>query len=198
MFEYIKGTVTGSGENYLVLETGGIGYRIFTTQPTIQRMQVGREAVIYTHLYVREDVLDLYGMDNREEMGSFRMLLSVSGVGPKMALSILSELPGEKVALAVVTDDTKALTRANGVGPKLAKRILLELKDKIKNQDLQVESSGETGDFLPAQDARQEAVNALMVLGYSRGEAQEALRGLDVAQMTLEECIKAALKKMMK
>lgn len=199
MFEFIKGTIAGAEENYAVLENGGIGYRIFTSVPTLQKYCTkGAKVTFYTYLHLREDVMELYGFVDQNDLNCFRMLLGVSGVGPKMALSMLSQMSADRFALCVVTEDVKSLTQANGVGPKLAKRIVLELKDKIKNEDLAAGvASPEEEVIIESLDQKSETVRALMVLGYSRAEATSALKGLDLASMSVEEAIKAALKKMM-
>lgn len=199
MYEYIKGRVAAVQDKYLVLENGGIGYKIYAPLPTMEKLRAQKgEVTVYTYLYLQEGIMDLYGFASLADMGCFRLLLSVSGVGPKAALAILTELGGEKLAFSVVTEDTKALTRASGVGPKLAKRIILELKDKIKNDDLPGSTENLADVVAPAGDDRMEAINALMVLGYSRPEAMTALSKVDTTDMTLEQMIKAALKALMK
>ncbi len=199
MYEYIKGRIMAVQEKYMVLENGGIGYKIYAPMPTMEKLRAQQgEVTVYTYLYLQEGIMDLYGFASPADIGCFRLLLSVSGVGPKAALAILTELGGEKLAFSVVTEDTKALTRASGVGPKLAKRIILELKDKIKNDDLPGSTENLADMTAPAGDDRIEAINALMVLGYSRPEAMTALSKVDTTGMTLEQMIKAALKALMK
>lgn len=199
MYEYIKGRVMAVQDKYMVLENGGIGYKIYAPLPTMEKLRAQKgEVTVYTYLYLQEGIMDLYGFASPADIGCFRLLLSVSGVGPKAALAILTELGGEKLAFSVVTEDTKALTRASGVGPKLAKRIILELKDKIKNDDLPGSTENLADVVAPAGDDRMEAINALMVLGYSRPEAMTALSKVDTTGMTLEQMIKAALKALMK
>lgn len=199
MYEYIKGRIAAVQDKYMVLENGGIGYKIYAPLPTMEKLRAQQgEVTVYTYLYLQEGIMDLYGFASPADIGCFRLLLSVSGVGPKAALAILTELGGEKLAFSVVTEDTKALTRASGVGPKLAKRIILELKDKIKNDDLPGSTENLADVVAPAGDDRMEAVNALMVLGYSRPEAMTALSKVDTTDMTLEQMIKAALKALMK
>lgn len=199
MYEYIKGRIMAVQDKYMVLENGGIGYKIYAPLPTMEKLRAQKgEVTVYTYLYLQEGIMDLYGFASPADIGCFRLLLSVSGVGPKAALAILTELGGEKLAFSVVTEDTKALTRASGVGPKLAKRIILELKDKIKNDDLPGSTENLADVVAPAGDDRMEAINALMVLGYSRPEAMTALSKVDTTGMTLEQMIKAALKALMK
>jgi Holliday junction DNA helicase RuvA len=192
MFDYIKGTIERKTENYLILECGGIGYRMSASAQTLQNAgSPGSQAVVYTHLYVREGILELYGFVTAEERAAFELLISVGGVGPKAALNILSCISAAHLALAIVTNDTKAITRAQGVGPKLAQRIILELKDKIKNKDLTAQG-GDFASVLPRQD---DAADALIALGYTSAEAMNALKGLD-DDLSIEEKIRMGLKRM--
>ena len=194
MYYYIKGTYITRGENYAVIDNNGIGYKIFTSEKALEQLSktVG-EVTLYTYLYVREDIMDLYGFTANEEIGMFLKLLSVSGVGPKAALSIMSVASVERLALAIVTGDTKKITRAAGVGPKVAQRVILELKDKIKTHDA-IDSSSiqdiDTGDI------KTEAVSALVVLGYSRQEANNAVSKSNGENV--EDLVKEALKKLMR
>jgi Holliday junction DNA helicase RuvA len=153
---------------------------------------------LFTHLNVKEDALDLYGFISQEELHAYRLLTSVSGVGPKAAMSILSHLTPEQFAVAVGTGDTKSISKAPGVGAKTAARVILELKDKIAKQLSQDdESAPRDTDLLPGRDNLSEAMNALLVLGYTRGEATSVLKTLD-STLSLEDMITAALKKLMK
>ncbi|MFQ7291425.1 MAG: Holliday junction branch migration protein RuvA [Monoglobales bacterium] len=196
MYYYIKGKLALRGENYIVVDAHGVGYMIYTSLNTIQNVGVqGSEVTVYTYLNVREDAHELYGFATLEEKTLFMQLLSVSGVGAKVALSVLSVLTPAAFAQAVIFDDIKAITKAPGVGPKVAKRIVLELKDKIKKADIEAggkaESINEVG-----SDSRSEAVSALLVLGYSITDAQSAVAGVD-ASLTVEEIIKQALVRLM-
>jgi Holliday junction DNA helicase RuvA len=151
---------------------------------------------------VREDGIELYGFATQEELAAFKMLISVSGVGPKAAMSILSLLTPEKFAIAVCTDDKKTISKANGIGPKTAARVILELKDKLTKetalQGVDITASAVTGgNTAGAHTALNDAVDALMVLGYSRAEAMDALRGMD-ASVPTEDLIRMALKKLMR
>lgn len=193
MYHYIKGTVVLKGTNYLVIDNNGVGYRIFTSDSVLQRISVDKNEKIYTYLHIREDLMELYGFLTREELSTFEMLISVSGVGPKVGLSLLSTVPPSEFALAVVTNNVKAITRAPGVGPKVAQRIILELKDKLKNDQLIQEAVMYEE---PAVDAN-EAVSALMVLGYSQGEAKKAVAAAGEGTST-EETVRQALKQLMK
>jgi len=187
MFEYIKGTVVSKTETYAVVEVSGVAFKIFSSGRSLR--DAGETAVFYTYLHVREDIFDLYGFTTVEERSTFGMLISVSGVGPRMALNILSVAEAESLALAIVTSDVKALTAAQGVGPKLAQRIILELKDKIKAGDLVKNSAIEV---LPRTGVESEAVEALVVLGYPASMAVKAVKAAGEG-LTLEDTIKKAL-----
>ncbi|MCQ2432115.1 MAG: Holliday junction branch migration protein RuvA [Clostridia bacterium] len=201
MFYYISGKLVLTEANAAVIDNQGIAYRLTISGSTHAKLssKIGGDAKLFTYLNVREDGLDLFGFYTQEELNAFRLLISVSGVGPKAAMSVLSQMSPEKFAVAVGMGDTKAISRAPGVGAKTAARIILELKDKIAKQLSQEEAAqGFSGDdFLPAKSNVEEAVNALLVLGYTRGEAASVLKGMDPA-MPLEEMITAALKKLVK
>jgi Holliday junction DNA helicase RuvA len=199
MYAYIKGKLEARGSDYIIIEAGGVGYRIYTTQNTLEeagRLGLGQEFKAYTHLYVREDVMDLFGFATNEELSVFKLLLTVSGIGPKVALSLLSAVSPSKLSLAVITDDARTLTRAQGVGNKMAQRIILELKDKIKKE--QIALAADIGPELPqephAGSRWSEAVSALMVLGYTQAEAGRAVASSYSDGLELEEIIRKALK----
>ncbi len=201
MYAYIKGRLEAKGNDYIVIEAGGIGYRINTSLSTIEAAgQTGNEFKAFTHLYVREDIMCLYGFATQEELGMFELLLTVSGVGPKAALALLSAVSPSKFGLAVITDDTKTLTRAQGVGAKLAQRIILELKDKIKKEQLAMASgTGFDKAELPREGSRlSEAVSALMVLGYTPAEASKAVASVYSDELDLETIIRNSLKGLMR
>ena len=195
MYYYISGRLAHKDENFIVIDAGGVGYKIYTSLTSIQSAGgIGNNITMYTHLYVREDTQDLYGFVTQEEKSMFLSLLSVSGVGPKAALSILSAAPPAKLAAAVIMGDVKTVTKAQGVGPKLASRIILELKDKLKNEDLQLDEfvgNSET----EITDNISEAISALVVLGYSAQEAKKAVKSAGVND-SVEEIIKKALVKL--
>lgn len=201
MYAYIKGSLEMVGMDYIVVEAGGIGYKIFTSLSTLQAIgQTGKEVKIFTYHYVREDMISLYGFMTQEELGMFQLLLTVSGVGPKAALSLLSTVSPSKFGLAVITDDTKTLTRAQGVGAKMAQRIILELKDKIKKEQLAVSQNPEFDIAAVSGNGSRlsEAISALMVLGYTQGEASNAVSGVYSDDMDLETIIKNSLKSLVK
>lgn len=200
MFYYVSGTVAHMGPYLAVIDCGGVGYACRTTNTTQAQLRVGEKGKLYTHLNVREDAMELYGFATQEELNLFQLLLSVSGVGPKAALSILSASTPANLALSIITGDEKALTCAPGIGKKIAQRVILELKDKLaKGQTITAgESYGGTGVTVIPENKLSEAAAALAVLGYSQGEIGAALKGIDMDSLTLEQIIKEALKKMMK
>lgn len=196
MFYYIKGEIVHKGENFAVIDTKGVGYKIYTSVSSLERLgELGSQEKMFTYLHVRDDIMDIYGFNTNEELNMFLYLISVSGVGPKAALSILSVTTPVKFAMAVITDDIKTITKAPGVGPKIAQRVILELKDKLKKADIVSEKIGD--DFVLVSDNAGEAVSALMVLGYSQFEAQKAVMGID-SSLNVEDIVKQSLKKLMK
>lgn len=197
MFYFIKGTVALSEPGLVVIDAGGVGYGIMTSLTSSAQAKVGQQAMFYTYLHVREDIFDLYGFATREELDCFKLLIGISGVGPKAALSILGVTPPANLALAVLTDDQKALSAAPGVGKKLAQRIILELKDRMSKSQLESASGApvDTGIAAPAGSAYDDAAAALMVLGYSKAESLAALKGADPS-MSVDEMVRVALKKL--
>lgn len=206
MFYYIKGGLALLDQSFAVVDAGGVGYKLTISGTTYSALPhaAGKElpeVKLYSHLSVREDGIELFGFATLEELNIFRLLISVSGVGPKAAMAILTQLSPEKLALAVCTEDKKQISKAPGVGPKTAARIILELKDKLK-------ASAEVGEAGPATDTglpeagvgskSAEALDALLVLGFNRAAALDALRSIDVENTELEDIIRAALKKLMK
>ena len=199
MFYYLDGTVAEILPGLAVIDCGGVGYACLTTNHTLSQLRKGERSKLYTYLNVGESVFDLYGFASSKELESFRMLLGVSGVGPKVALAILSACTPEALALAVVSGDEKALTAAPGVGKKIAQRIILELKDKLARESAATGldfSGGIAGKATAFTSKAGEAAAALAVLGYSAQEAAAALKGLDTDALSLEELIRQALKRM--
>lgn len=195
MYYYIKGELAIKGDNFAVIDNGGVGYKLYTSAKTLGSFREGDRVTLYTYLNVHEDVFDLYGFASEEEHTMFINLLSVSGVGPKAALAVLSVMTPKELALAVMTKDTKLLTKAQGVGAKMAQRIVLELLDKLKNSDIVPDESNAKN--VISTDAQSEAVSALMVLGYSQNDAKNAVSGIDDTLKT-EEIVKRALVKLMR
>jgi len=200
MFYYLDGTVAELLPYLAVVDCGGVGYACRTTNNTLSALKKGQRGKLYTYLNVGEGVFDLYGFATPNELNSFKLLLGVSGVGPKAALAILSSGTPEALAMAIVTEDTKALMAAPGIGKKTAQRIILELKDKMARESGgSLDFSGGTGvSPLPFTDKAAEAAQALSVLGYSGQEVARALKGVDVEGLPLEEIIRQSLKKMVK
>lgn len=198
MIYSVNGTVDLIEPNLAVIDCGGVGYACRTTANTLSQLKIGEKAKLLTYLSVREDAVELFGFYDAAELNCFRMLISVSGVGPKAALSILSGMTPQAFALCVASGDGKMLTNAPGIGRKTAERIVLELKDKVSKQDV---AAGVKGSAVPIVAAPSntyaEAVSALMVLGYSNGEATSALSGLDPSAPS-DELIRAGLKKLAK
>lgn len=191
MYYYIKGTLVQKGENYIVVDAGGVGYMIYTSLNSLATAgEAGKNITLYTYLHVREDVMDLFGFTTVEEKNMFLKLLSVSGVGPKAALAILSVTTPAGFAIAVVTNDVKTITKASGVGPKMAQRVILELKDKLNSEDLDIDLTAD--EEIAMTDNKSEAISALIVLGYSSADAQKAVKGID-GSLGVEDIIKKAL-----
>lgn len=199
MFYYLDGTVTHVEAYLAVIDCGGVGYACKTTGTTISQLKVGQRGKLYTYLNVAEDVFDLYGFATQGELNSFKQLISVSGVGPKAALAVLSSCTPQNLAMAIITGDEKALTAAPGIGKKIAQRIILELKDKLAKEqsstDLPI-SAAVGGDM--GRSKAVEAAQALAVLGYSTQEVSAALKGIDADNLPLEEIIRQSLKRMVK
>ena len=198
MFYYVSGTVAEIGPNLAVIDCGGVGYACATTNYTISRLKKGERAKLFTYLHVREEIFELFGFSSQQELSSFKMLIGVSGVGPKAALAILSSTTPNNLALSIVTGDEKALTAAPGIGKKIAQRIILELKDKLAKEQTSFSSDGPVP-VTAAGGANKagEASAALAVLGYGTPEIAAALKGVDMEQ-PLEEIIRQALKKMVR
>ena len=193
MYYYIKGKPVIKGINYVVVEAGGIGYKINTSANSLNRINENdKEITMYTYFVVREDAQELFGFLTMEEKNMFESLISVSGVGPKAAVSILSVATPSEFAAAVICDNVKVITKAQGVGPKLAKRVILELRDKMKNVDIDLPADSSIEEPVVTSDARGEAVSALVVLGYSTDEAKKAVLSVE-GEMSAEDYIKKAL-----
>lgn len=196
MFYYLNGTVAHTEPNMVVIDVGGAGYACHTSLQTVSRAKKGEVLKLYTYVHVREDILDIYGFHDTQELHCFKLLLSISGVGPKAALAILSVTTPERLSLAVISGDDKALTSAQGIGKKLAQRIVLELKDKLAKGMTEVQSGlTQLPQMMGGKLA--EAQAALVVLGYSQSEAAMATNGLDAESLSIEDLIKQALRRMM-
>ena len=201
MFHYLEGIAAIISSNLAVIDVGGVGYACMATANTLSHLENGKKARLYTYCNIKEDAFDIFGFFDLSEKRCFELLISVTGVGPKAALSILSACTPEALAFAVIGDDEKTLMLAPGVGKKLAQRIILELKDKVSKDTAELKSSGyvpmraETGQ--PGGKQR-DASAALAVLGFSQSEISSALRGVDTETLTVEEIVKEVLKNSVK
>lgn len=197
MLYNVKGILTVSDVNFIVVECGGVGFKCYTTLNTIKSIgTVGSEVNVYTHLAVREDAMDLYGFSTINELDAFKLLITVSGIGPKAAVAILSELTPDKLALCIASGDAKSITKAQGVGKKTAERVVLELKDKMGNiaigEGASVVSAAST--VLESSNSA-EAVEALVALGYSQSDAAVIVGSMDKS-MPVDDMIRLALKQL--
>ncbi|MBQ2971751.1 MAG: Holliday junction branch migration protein RuvA [Ruminococcus sp.] len=196
MIYSVKGTLIHIESGFAVVECGGIGYKVNTTLTTQRQLKLNSVVTLFTYMNVREDAVELFGFYSKGELSTFKMLISISGVGPKVALAILSELSSEQIALSVSAGDYKTLTRASGVGPKLAQRIVLELKDKIKGISTDgAEGIVTKGSVIADTGNIPKAVAALAVLGYSAADVTPVLSKLDPS-LSVEQLISATLKQM--
>lgn len=196
MLYSVRGKLVHVEEGMAAVECAGVAFALKTTNNTLMKLPaLQSEVTLYTYFHVREDAMELFGFYDMGELNCFKMLITVSGVGPKAALAILSQLSPEKFALSVATGDVKSITRAQGVGPKLAQRVILELKDKVQNE--QIAKGVGMGEIptpaILAGENIQEAISAMVVLGYSQSEASSAMAKLDHT-LPVEELIRLALK----
>jgi len=195
MYAYIKGTIDSKFNDYVIIEAYGVGYQIFMSLNAIEKLgEVGASAKVYTHHHVREDNISLYGFLNLEELRMFELLISVSGIGAKSAIAILSNISPSKFALSVITNDIKELTKLPGIGTKSAQRIILELKDKLKTEEaMAAETDIDVQFAINKKDNAHEAISALQVLGYPVKDATKAVTSFDTTALSVEEIIKKAL-----
>ena len=208
MFYYISGKLAHLDPSFAVIDAGGVGYKLTISASTHAQMPPHRSVeekptvTLYSYMAVREDGIELFGFATEDELDSFKLLITVSGVGPKAAISILSLLSPAKLAAAICTDDKKTISKANGIGPKTAARIVLELKDKLKGKGF--EDQGDDAFFDDSvgisgvADKRSDAISALTVLGYTRSEAEAVLKKIDISALEVDDIIKEALKKLMR
>lgn len=195
MITYIKGIVENVENDKVIIDNHGIGYGIFMPVHVLEQIGIGEEVKIYTYFSVREDAMQLYGFLSKEELKFFKMLIGVSGVGPKGGLSIISACPGDMLAMSIISGDAKAISKAQGVGSKTAQRIIIELKDKIDIEEIIAtpQMANETVD----NGIYDDAVEALTALGYSKTSAYSAVKQVKNAEnMDVEGLLKNALKYM--
>ena len=201
MLYHVEGTVTDIEANLVVVDCHGVGFALNASLNTIAAVRVGEQSKLYIYESVREDAFDLFGFASKEEKRCFEMLIAISGVGPKAAISILSTNTPTSLALAVLNDDIKALSNAPGIGKKIAQRIILELKDKITKEAGGLDLGGAVSApaAAPAADnpARQDAIAALAVLGYSMPEINRAIQSIPIDGLSTEQIVKAVLRQMM-
>lgn len=197
MFYYLNGTVALLEAGLAVIDCGGVGYACHTTATTLSKLHPGQKQMLYTYCHVKEDAFDIYGFASKEELSYFALLLGVSGVGPKAAISILSAMTPDRLSLAIMTGDEKLLTTANGVGKKMAQRVILELKDKVGKLEEGLSLSDISSAAPASRGKASEASAALAALGYSQSEIGQALKGLDVDGLPVEEIVRKALKNML-
>ena len=197
MFSYIKGSLEEKSSNYVVIDVMGIGYKIFMSDSSINSIgEIGEKVKVHTHYHVREDDISLYGFLTNEELKMFELLLSVSGVGAKSAISMLSNISPSEFAVSIVNNDITKLTKVPGIGKKSAQRIVLELKDKLKAEQELVnnEAIQENEDLIDIGSDVEEAMSALQILGYNRKEIQKAISQFDYKSMSIEDIIRFGLK----
>jgi Holliday junction DNA helicase RuvA len=188
MIARLRGAVAATGKDFVVVQVGGVGFRVFVPQTCLDNLDgLGQEIMLFTHLHVRENELTLYGYVSEEELTLFRLLLGVSGVGPKVALSILSVLPAERLQAAIAQEDVATLARVPGIGPKTAKKLVFDLKDKVAFAGMPAEP------LAVLSEADADLISALTTLGYSVAEVQEAIRSLPREPLPLEERVRLAL-----
>lgn len=199
MIYHLNGELVLCDMTVAVIDCGGVGYKLLISGNTLGKIsgKVGEKVKLFTYMKVSEDAVDLYGFADEDELETFKLLISVSGVGAKFALSILSLMTPSRLAMAIGAGDAKAIAKAQGVGPKIAQRIILELKDKMAKQ---ISVDTDTGEVISEEavgDNMSDAIDTLIVLGYKRGEAVAALKGID-SKLPLEDVIRLALKKLAK
>ena len=201
MYSYIKGTLVEASAEGIVVDNQGIGYGFLVPGQVLEYLpSIGEEVKIYTYHYVREDMIALYGFLTREDVNIFKMLIGVSGIGPKGALAILSVMSTDDLRFAILGEDAKAIARAPGIGAKTAQRLIIELKDKISLEDAfeqKLANQGKKAEKNPATGVKNEAILALTSLGYSQSEALQVLSGIEIKEdSAVEDVLKEALKQM--
>ena len=203
MIAFVRGTAVDMTENSVIVEAGGIGYEIYMTGTDLSQIHMGEEVKIHTYFNVREDAMQLYGFRSKDDLQMFKLLLGVNGVGPKAAVGVLAGITADELRFAILSDDVKTLSKAPGIGKKTAQKLILELKDKMKLEDafelkLAHEQEKAVAGLGEISDGRQEAVEALVALGYSSTDALRAVRKVtEVSPDDVEGLLKAALKNML-
>jgi len=194
MLAYIKGSLEMKFENYIVIDVGGLGYKVFMSEKAIEEVgNIGEIVKVHTHYHVREDDISIYGFKNNDELKMFELLLGVSGIGAKSAINMLSNITPSSFALAVITNDTSKLVKIPGIGAKTAARIVLELKDKLKTIEATKTDNEEIKTAIKDDNKLTEAISALQVLGYNRKEIEKVLEKIDTESLALEDIIRKGL-----
>ena len=194
MFAYIKGTLEMKFKNYVVIDVGGLGYKIFMAENAINEIgELGKTVKVFTYYRVREDDISIFGFNTQEQLRTFELLLSVSGVGAKSALVMLSCIEPSEFAIAVISNNVKLLTQVPGIGPKSAQRIILELKDKLKAEQNEEQIEETKAKSAKINENVQEAISGLMVLGYTKKDIEKAFEHLTVETLSVEDLIKKGL-----
>ena len=194
MYAYINGKIADKANNYVVIDAGGVGYKIYMSPNVIEKLpDVGEMQKVHTYYYVREDNISLYGFLSNEELRMFELLLSVSGIGAKLAIQILSVITPSSFALAVISNDVSKIVNIPGIGKKTAARIILELKDKLKTEQAVATKNEKVVQAIYEDEKHLEAITALQVLGYTRKEIEKAFEKLELQNLSVEEIIKKAL-----
>ncbi len=195
MFAYIKGSLEEKSTNYVVIDVGGIGYKIFMSNISINEIgEIGKVVKVHTYYYVREDLISLYGFLNHDELKMFELLLSVSGIGAKSAITMLSNITPASFACAIISNNVALLKKIPGIGPKTAQRIILELQDKLKSEEELTKSNNQTEiSFVSNSENVNEAVQALQILGYNKKEIDKAFEKIANTDVSVEELIKKGL-----
>lgn len=195
MFSYIKGSLEVKTTGYVVIDINGLGYKIFMSDTAINKLgEIGQIVKVHTYVKVREDDISIYGFNTNEELRMFELLLSVSGIGAKSAITILSNISPSSFALAVITNNVGEIKKLPGIGPKTAQRIILELKDKLKTEEaINEDATLELKDAIKDDNKVQEAIAALQVLGYSQREIETAIKNVDKDNLSVEDIIRKAL-----
>ena len=204
MLAYVKGELAQKQIGYVDIDVGGLGYKIFMSEPSIDEIgNIGDEVKVHTYYKVSEDDISLFGFNTQEELRMFELLISVSGIGAKTAIAMLACIEPSQFAIAVISDDIDTLKRIPGVGPKSAQRIVLELKDKMKKEqqiaeitNASLEQKSKVKKIIVADSKVQEAIDALQVLGYTKKDVEKALERIDTADLSVEDIIKRALREL--
>jgi len=194
MYSYIKGSLEIKSNGYVVIDNSGIGYKIFMSENGIEALgEIGDSVKVYTYYYVREDNISLFGFTSNEELRMFELLISVSGVGAKSAINMLSAITPSDFALAIISNDISSLVKVPGIGAKSAQRIILELKDKLKTEEAISKTDSKIKVVIKQNNNSEEAVAALQVLGYNKKEVEKVLEKIDVSELSVEDIIRKAL-----